>query len=223
MSFSQRSILGGFQSKAWLTRLNSNCGTSKTPLWRRSPAGSTICNACGLYLKARNTARPMNLKKPTSTSVSEPSSEYDATDNAQHNSPLLTNGALPSAGASGAKARHISTGSCPGGGRCDGTGGADGCNGCPAYNNRLSKKPPSSTSRNTNNRGNTENADENTDPATQLSQEEQNIINDQSQPSALSNAGTGELSCKNCATTITPLWRRDEGGHTICNACGMFL
>ncbi|KAI8994603.1 hypothetical protein BDB01DRAFT_715635, partial [Pilobolus umbonatus] len=38
--------------------LCSNCGTTTTPLWRRSPTGETICNACGLYLKARNTLRP---------------------------------------------------------------------------------------------------------------------------------------------------------------------
>ncbi|KAI8071920.1 GATA zinc finger-domain-containing protein, partial [Thamnidium elegans] len=36
----------------------SNCGTTTTPLWRRAPNGDTICNACGLYLKARNTLRP---------------------------------------------------------------------------------------------------------------------------------------------------------------------
>ncbi|KAI9311420.1 GATA zinc finger-domain-containing protein, partial [Dichotomocladium elegans] len=36
----------------------ANCGTTTTPLWRRAPNGDTICNACGLYFKARNHFRP---------------------------------------------------------------------------------------------------------------------------------------------------------------------
>lgn len=40
----------------------SNCHTMKTPLWRKDPAGNTLCNACGLFYKLHGTTRPLSLK-----------------------------------------------------------------------------------------------------------------------------------------------------------------
>uniref|UniRef100_A0AC34PUV5 GATA-type domain-containing protein n=1 Tax=Panagrolaimus sp. JU765 TaxID=591449 RepID=A0AC34PUV5_9BILA len=40
-----------------------NCETTNTTLWRRNAEGGTVCNACGLYYKLHNVARPKTMKK----------------------------------------------------------------------------------------------------------------------------------------------------------------
>jgi uncharacterized Zn finger protein (UPF0148 family) len=171
------------KSTAPTAQVCTNCGTSKTPLWRRAPDGSTICNACGLYLKARNAQRPVKKQKTTPTKAESPVASH------QH----AASAATPDAAA------HSCAGTCPGDGHCNGTGGSSACSGCPAFNNRLAKQAATAT--------------HSTDGAA-------------ASPTPNQEAQSGEdltnIACQNCGTTITPLWRRDDAGNTICNACGLY-
>jgi hypothetical protein len=46
----------------WMTTC-TNCGTTKTSLWRRDKAGLPVCNACGLYYRLHGRPRPPTWRR----------------------------------------------------------------------------------------------------------------------------------------------------------------
>jgi GATA-binding protein, other eukaryote len=182
-----------------------NCGTTSTPLWRRDINGKIICNACGLYEKARQTSRPPNIKRRTSASVPPVPKETPAIKNENTDSAAAAAGALAAA----ALQHAAPQGTCPGDGHCDGTGGNSSCSGCPAFNNRVAKAAQAAAAAATiMAKGGTPSVNGTQYP---------DIAPGPKPPTATIQA---EMRCQNCGTTNTPLWRRDEDGKPICNACG---
>jgi hypothetical protein len=86
-----------------------------------------------------------------------------------------------------------------------------------SYSNRTSMFTLSST----------ETADSITEPSNDVIPPTNTTTATAIEPTSDTNSGndskSSDLSCKNCETTVTPLWRRDPEGNPLCNACGLFL
>ncbi|CCJ30478.1 unnamed protein product [Pneumocystis jirovecii] len=87
----------------------------------------------------------------------------------------------------------VNGGTCTGNGQCNGAGGSQSCDGCPVFNNRIAKTTKFAVSG-------SENGEQKSDNF--------NLT--------LDNYNMHVVTCQNCGTATTPLWRRDNSGNTIC-------
>ncbi|KAI1317027.1 hypothetical protein EDD11_009093 [Mortierella claussenii] len=183
-----------------------NCKVTQTPLWRRTPDRKhSLCNACGLYYKQYGAHRPLHVRHKLPTVLAD--LRLNALPYAR---PLTT---VPSRGSSPTMSSSLQ-------------------DSCASSSDSDSDSGPSDNNSNSNNSNSSHTLSlpdlaklytealmpsSSSMDATLLSPASSTPRT--SPPPMTAKQG---IQCANCSQTQTPLWRKNDAGEPICNACGLY-
>ncbi|KAI9489389.1 hypothetical protein BDB00DRAFT_791096 [Zychaea mexicana] len=207
-----------------------NCHVTKTPLWRRTPdRAHSLCNACGLYFKQYGSHRPLHIRQK------QQQQQHDQQPKVNNNN------------SNSSKDQEQQPASCEKQQRRSNNNNNTSTASSPVLNNNKKILAHAASTANASTPGpdltttvaavTTTSTANNTHTtvaaalATPITTSPSPINNTESSLAAVSGDSSllGQLftmdeqqRCANCLQTNTPLWRKNERGESVCNACGLY-